>query len=43
LIEAEEGDELEVFVENELSVDNTIHWHGEYSLLSWGVSNKKND
>jgi FtsP/CotA-like multicopper oxidase with cupredoxin domain len=29
LIEIDEGDELEVFVKNELPVDSTIHWHGE--------------
>ncbi|KAK9342670.1 multicopper oxidase-domain-containing protein [Lipomyces starkeyi] len=28
LIEAEEGDDLEVFVQNDLAVENTIHWHG---------------
>lgn len=28
-IEIDEGDELEVFVKNELAVESTIHWHGE--------------
>ncbi|KAH8705516.1 Cupredoxin [Talaromyces proteolyticus] len=28
LIEVDEGDELEVFVTNNLAVENTIHWHG---------------
>jgi FtsP/CotA-like multicopper oxidase with cupredoxin domain len=28
LIEIDEGDDLEVFVKNELSVESTIHWHG---------------
>jgi len=28
LIEAEEGDELEIFVQNDLPVEQTIHWHG---------------
>ncbi|KAJ9211278.1 hypothetical protein DTO166G4_7111 [Paecilomyces variotii] len=28
LIEAEEGDTVEVLVRNEASVSNTIHWHG---------------
>jgi len=28
LIEADEGDELEIFVKNELPVESTIHWHG---------------
>ncbi|KAJ5240047.1 Cupredoxin [Penicillium chermesinum] len=34
LIEVEEGDELEVFVTNNLPVENTIHWHG---LLQHGT------
>jgi len=34
LIEAEEGDDLEVFVNNQLSVETTIHWHG---LLQTGT------
>ncbi|KAK4979554.1 hypothetical protein LTR28_003965 [Elasticomyces elasticus] len=29
LIEVEEGDDLEVFVKNELPAETTIHWHGE--------------
>merc|ERR1712072_1329433 len=28
LIEIDEGDELEVFVKNDLPVESTIHWHG---------------
>ncbi|KAJ9634649.1 hypothetical protein H2199_008934 [Coniosporium tulheliwenetii] len=28
LIEAEEGDDIEVFVTNDLDVETTIHWHG---------------
>ncbi|KAF2178466.1 multicopper oxidase [Zopfia rhizophila CBS 207.26] len=28
LIEADEGDDVEVFVKNDLSVETTIHWHG---------------
>lgn len=34
LIEVEEGDDLEVFVNNQLSVETTIHWHG---LLQTGT------
>ncbi|KUL88246.1 hypothetical protein ZTR_05057 [Talaromyces verruculosus] len=34
LIEVDEGDELEVFVTNNLTVENTIHWHG---LLQHGT------
>ena len=33
LIDVEEGDELEVFVTNQLPVDNTIHWHGKKTNL----------
>jgi len=29
LIEIDEGDELEVFVKNDLPVESTIHWHGQ--------------
>lgn len=29
LIEAEEGDNLAIFVQNDLPVETTIHWHGE--------------
>lgn len=29
LIEAEEGDDLEIFVQNRLPVAQTIHWHGQ--------------
>ncbi|KAH7009045.1 multicopper oxidase-domain-containing protein [Macrophomina phaseolina] len=28
LIEVDEGDDLEVFVQNDLAVETTIHWHG---------------
>ncbi|RAR01519.1 Conidial pigment biosynthesis oxidase PcArbB [Stemphylium lycopersici] len=28
LIEADEGDDVEVFVKNDLPVETTIHWHG---------------
>lgn len=30
LIEVDEGDDLEVFVQNDLAVETTIHWHGRY-------------
>jgi len=36
LIEAEEGDDLEIFVQNNLPVEQTIHWHG-WSLPQGGV------
>lgn len=38
LIEADEGDDLEIFVKNDLPVDTTIHWHGKlsYRLLIEG-------
>lgn len=29
LIEADEGDDLEIFVKNLLPVDTTLHWHGQ--------------
>jgi len=32
LIEVDEGDDLEVFVRNDLSVNMTLHWHGQYPL-----------
>lgn len=32
LIEVDEGDELEVFVKNNLIVETTIHWHGQYAM-----------
>jgi FtsP/CotA-like multicopper oxidase with cupredoxin domain len=32
LIEVEEGDDVEVFVQNDLPVENTIHWHGRHSM-----------
>ncbi|THC91828.1 hypothetical protein EYZ11_008721 [Aspergillus tanneri] len=28
LIEADEGDSLEIFVKNDLPVDTSLHWHG---------------
>ena len=28
MIEVDEGDDVEVFVHNELPVSTTIHWHG---------------
>ncbi|KOS38955.1 hypothetical protein ACN38_g10218 [Penicillium nordicum] len=28
LIEADEGDDLEIFVKNDLPVDTSLHWHG---------------
>ena len=31
LIEADEGDDLEIFVNNELPVETTVHWHGQYA------------
>lgn len=34
MIEAEEGDDLEVFVQNNLPVEQTIHWHGEFPYPS---------
>lgn len=36
LIDVNEGDDLEVFVKNDLPVENTIHWHGKYpDVLSY--------
>ncbi|KAK2035297.1 laccase TilA [Colletotrichum zoysiae] len=32
LIEADEGDEIEVFLENQLSFETTMHWHGIYQI-----------
>jgi len=29
LIDINEGDDLEVFVQNDLAVASTIHWHGK--------------
>lgn len=29
LIEADEGDDIEVLVQNDLPVETTLHWHGE--------------
>jgi FtsP/CotA-like multicopper oxidase with cupredoxin domain len=31
MIEVDEGDDVEVFVRNELPVSTTIHWHGMLS------------
>lgn len=28
-IEVDEGDDVEVFVQNDLSVETTLHWHGK--------------
>jgi FtsP/CotA-like multicopper oxidase with cupredoxin domain len=40
LIEADEGDDVEIFVQNNLPVDTAIHWHGKTSctLQSTGTS-----
>ncbi|KAI9170589.1 Laccase abr2 [Paramyrothecium foliicola] len=32
LIEAEEGDEIEVFLDNQLAFETTMHWHGIYQI-----------
>ncbi|KAH8846586.1 hypothetical protein MCOR01_000044 [Pyricularia oryzae] len=32
LIEADEGDEIEVFLENQLGFETTMHWHGIYQI-----------
>ncbi|KAL2678498.1 hypothetical protein Neosp_009244 [[Neocosmospora] mangrovei] len=32
LIEAEEGEEIEVFVDNQLATETTMHWHGVYQV-----------
>ncbi|KAM5364346.1 hypothetical protein ACJZ2D_011543 [Fusarium nematophilum] len=32
LIEAEEGEEVEVFVDNQLATETTMHWHGVYQV-----------
>lgn len=32
-IEVDEGDDLEVFVKNNLNVETTIHWHGSSPWL----------
>jgi FtsP/CotA-like multicopper oxidase with cupredoxin domain len=32
IIEVDEGDDLEVFVKNDLPVDITLRWHGERPL-----------
>ena len=36
LIEVDEGDNVEIFVQNDLKVETTLHWHGEPLLLSTG-------
>lgn len=28
LIDVDEGDDVEIFVQNDLNVETTIHWHG---------------
>jgi FtsP/CotA-like multicopper oxidase with cupredoxin domain len=28
LVDVDEGDDVEIFVQNDLSVETTIHWHG---------------
>jgi len=33
LIVADEGDDLEVFVQNNLTVETTIHWHGKSTII----------
>ncbi len=38
LIDINEGDDLEVFVQNDLPVASTIHWHGEYPITQPGKS-----
>jgi FtsP/CotA-like multicopper oxidase with cupredoxin domain len=40
LIDVEEGDDLEVSVKNDLAVENTIHWHGEYYLTGCSSGEK---
>lgn len=34
LIEAEEGDEIEVFVDNQLAAETTMHWYASYEEKS---------
>lgn len=29
LIDVDEGDDLDIFVQNDLDVEATIHWHGK--------------
>ncbi|KAH7239745.1 Cupredoxin [Fusarium solani] len=31
LIDVDEGDDIEVFVQNDLAVETTIHWHGNFT------------
>ena len=35
LIHVQEGDELEVVVQNNTTLSHTIHWHGTYQTNSW--------
>ncbi|CRL28354.1 Cupredoxin [Penicillium camemberti] len=28
LIEADKGDDMEIFVKNDLPIDTSLHWHG---------------
>lgn len=40
LVEADEGDDLEIIVHNQLTVENTVHWHGQYpSTTAVEISN----
>ncbi|KAI3578792.1 multicopper oxidase, partial [Fusarium oxysporum f. sp. albedinis] len=32
LVTAEEGEEIEVFVDNQLATETTMHWHGVYQV-----------
>lgn len=34
LIDVDEGDDVEVFVRNELSIETTLHWHGTPLLVT---------
>ncbi len=29
LVDVDEGDDIEIFVRNDLNVETTMHWHGE--------------
>ncbi|HUH38683.1 MAG TPA: multicopper oxidase domain-containing protein [Spongiibacteraceae bacterium] len=35
LIHVKEGDDLEVHVQNNTTLNHTIHWHGQYQLNTW--------
>jgi Multicopper oxidase len=37
LIEVDEGDDIEVFVRNDLPVKTTIHWHGKHLQPWWQI------